>query len=394
MRFEFCNPTKLVFGRGVLQRLGEETAAIGRKALLVIGGGSVRRNGVLDRALRSLNAALVETEVFEGIEPNPRLPTVVRGGRAARDCGADVVVALGGGSVMDAAKVIAAWPFYEGDPWDMIRHGQEHPRPPVRALPVVTVPTLAATGSEMNDGAVITNPDTTEKSYVIAPCLYPRVAVVDPELTVTVPPDHTAYGIADLVTHVTESYFNGVDGTPLQDRMAEAVVHVALEYGPRAVRDGSDLEAREQVQWASVVALNGWVQAGTAAPFPVHQIEHVISAHTDLAHGAGLAIVSPAWMRVAARRDPGRYARFAARVFGVTARGPDNVEAALAGIDRLEAFFRSLGCPTRLSEAGIGAELLERYARDVLRVGGDGRTLAGRPPMNLDDVIEVLRLAA
>lgn len=393
MRFEFCNPTKIVFGRGVLDRLGKETAPIGRRALVVIGRGSVRRHGTLDRALRSLRETSVETHVFEGIEPNPRLPTVVRGGQAAREFGADVVVAVGGGSVMDAAKVIAALPFYEGDPWDMIRHGQERPRLPARALPVVTVPTLAATGSEMNDGAVITNPDTTEKSYVIAPCLYPRVAMVDPELTLTVPQDQTAYGIADLVTHVTESYFNGADGTPLQDRMAEGVVHVALEYGPRAVRDGTDIEAREQVQWASVVALNGWVQAGTAAPFPVHQIEHVISAHTDLAHGAGLAILSPAWMRVAARRDPGRYARFATRVFGVPARGPDDLEAALAGTDRLEAFFRSIGCPTRLSDAGIGAGDLERYARDTLRVGGDGRTLAGRPPMSLDDVMDVLRLA-
>lgn len=394
MRLEFVNPTKIVFGRGVLGRLGEETASIGRRALVVIGGGSVRRNGTLDRALGALTGASVEADVFEGIEPNPRLPTVVRGGQVARERGAEVIVAVGGGSVMDAAKVIAALPFYEGDPWDMIRHGQGRPRPPTRALPVVTVPTLAATGSEMNDGAVITNPDTTEKSYVIAPCLSPRLALVDPELTVTVPPDHTAYGVADLVTHVTESYFNGADGTPLQDRMAEAVVHVALEYGPRAVRDGQDIEAREQVQWASVVALNGWVQAGTAAPFPVHQIEHVISAHTDLAHGAGLAIVSPAWMRVAARRDPRRYARFAARVFGVTACGPDDLEAALAGVDRIEAFFRSLGCPTRLSEAGIGADHLERYALDALRVGGDGHTLAGRPPMGLGDLLEVLRLAA
>ncbi len=394
MRFDFCNPTKLVFGRGVLQRLGEETSAIGHRALVVIGGGSVRRNGLLDRALGSLREAGVVAEVFEGIEPNPRLPTVVRGGRAAVEARAEVVVALGGGSVMDAAKVIAALPFYEGDPWDMIRHGQEHQRPPTQALPIVTVPTLAATGSEMNDGAVITNPDTTEKSYVIAPCLYPKVAVVDPELTVTVPPDHTAYGIADLVTHVTESYFNGVDGTPLQDRMAEAVVHVALEYGPRAVRDGSDIEAREQVQWASIVALNGWVQAGTAAPFPVHQIEHVISAHTDIAHGAGLAIVSPAWMRVACQRHPDRFVRFARRVFGIEARGLEDRDAALAGIERLEAFFRSLGCPTRLSEAGIGTDRIERFARDAIRVGGDGRTLAGRPPMGLDEVVEVLRLAA
>lgn len=394
MRFEFFNPTKVVFGCGVLDRVGEETAQFGQRALVVIGGGSVRRNKILDRTLRSLSEASIKAVVFEGIEPNPRLPTVIRGGRVALESGAEVVIGLGGGSVMDAAKVIAALPFYEGDPWDMIRHGQKRPRPPKQALPLVTVPTLAATGSEMNDGAVITNPDTTEKSYVIAPCLYPRVAVVDPELTLTVPPDHTAYGIADLVTHVTESYFNGAEGTPLQDLLAEAVVHVALEYGPRAVRDGTDIEARTQVQWASIVALNGWVQAGTAAPFPVHQIEHVLSAYTDLAHGAGLAILSPAWMRFASQKNPCKYVQFARRVFGISARGPDDLDAAAAGIDRLEAFFRSLGCPTRLSTAGIGADHFERYARDALRVGGDGRTLSGRPPLTVDDVLEVLRLAA
>jgi len=394
MRFEFCNPTRILFGCGMLERLGREAATLGRRALLVIGGGSVRRNGTLDRALKTLGAAGVSVELFEGIEPNPRLPTVLRGAEVAKNARADLVIALGGGSVMDAAKVIAAIPFYEGDPWDMIHHGQERPRPPKRALPILTVPTLAATGSEMNDGAVITNPDTVEKSYVIAPCLYPKVAIVDPELTVTVPPDQTAYGIADLVTHVTESYFNGADETPLQDAMAEGVVRVALEYGPLAVRDGSDLVAREQVQWASVVALNGWVQAGTAAPFPVHQIEHVLSAHHDIPHGAGLAVVSPAWMRVACEARPARFVQFATRIFGLPGRSAEDLDTARAGIDRLEAFFRALGCPTRLSDVRIGREHLEQYAQDAIRVGGDGRALPGRPPMTLRDVLRVLETAA
>ncbi|MCF8383893.1 MAG: iron-containing alcohol dehydrogenase [Chlorobium sp.] len=393
MKFEFLNPTHLVFGAGSLSRLGEVVRAYGKKALLVTGGGSVRRNDTFDRAVSSLKAAGVAVAECSGIEPNPRLSTVLRGAGIARSEGCDVVVALGGGSVMDAAKAMAATLFYEGDPWNMMT-GQKNRRLPEKALPVVTVPTLAATGSEMNGGAVITNEKTTLKSFVTAGCLYPRAAVVDPELTLSVPPDQTAFGICDLMTHVTESYFNGVDGTPLQDRFAEGVIHTAMEWGPRAVSDGRDIKARAQVQWASVVALNGWVQIGTLAPYPVHMIEHSLSAHHDIAHGAGLAVVNPAWMRFAARTRPERFAQFAERIFGLSPQRPDDSEAAAQGIDRFEAFLRSIGCPTCLSEVGIGKALLERYAKDTLLVAhdADGR-LPGRPSMSEADIVEVLRSA-
>ncbi len=393
MKVDFRNPTRLVFGAGQLARLGEVVRDHGRRALLVTGGGSAKRSGAFDRALASLTGAGVEVVEYAGVEPNPRLSSVVRGAQVARDHACDVVVALGGGSTMDAAKVMAAAVFYEGDPWDMITHGQPRPRPPTRALPIVTVPTLAATGSEMNDGAVITDERTTVKSFVLAACLSPRVALVDPELTVSVPPDQTAYGVCDLITHVTEHYFNGVDGTPLQDRWAEGIVLTALEWGPRAVADGRDLEARTQVQWASIVALNGWAQVGTNAAFPVHMIEHTLSAHHDVAHGAGLAVVNPAWMRFAARTRAARFAQFARRVFGVAAATADDV-AAGEGLSRFESFLRSIGCPTRLAELGIGDGQLQRYAQDALRVVHDpfGR-LPGRPPMTERDIVQVLRSA-
>ncbi len=394
MKFEFQNPTTLIFEAGGLSRLGKEAVAFGKRALLVTGGGSVKRNGTFDRAVASLNAAGVSVVECSGVEPNPRLSTVVRGADLARKEGCDVVIALGGGSVMDAAKVMAAAVFYEGDPWDMIYHGQPNPRPPVKALPLLTVPTLAATGSEMNDGAVITNAETTIKSFVSADCLYPKVALVDPELTLSVPKDQTAYGICDLITHVTESYFNGVEGTPLQDRFAEAVILTALEFGPKAVENGNDLEARAQIQWASVMALNGWVQVGTHGPFPAHIIEHSISAHHDVAHGAGLAIVSPAWMRFAAKSRPAKFAQFAQRVMGVPANPANELACALEGIDRFETFLRSIGCPTRLSELGIGDSMLRRYAQDALLLVHDklGR-MPARPPMTEDDIVDVLKSA-
>jgi alcohol dehydrogenase YqhD (iron-dependent ADH family) len=394
MNFEFHNPTRLVFGVGVLSRLGELVRVHGTRALLVTGGGSVKRSGIFDRAVASLEAAGVSVKECSGVEPNPRISTVRRGAQIAREAGCDVVVALGGGSTMDAAKVMAATALADGDPWGMMFQGQGFPHPPTQALPIVTVPTLAATGSEMNCGAVITNEETAVKSFVQAPCLYPRTALVDPELTLSVPRDQTAFGVCDLITHVTEGYFNGVDGTPLQDRFAEAVVATALEWGPKAVADGSDLEARAQVQWASIVALNGWVNVGTGAAFPVHMIEHVLSAHHDITHAAGLAVVNPAWMRFAAKARPARFAQFAQRVFGVTARQGDDLGSALEGVDRLEAFHGSIGCPTRLSQLGIGAALLERYAEDTVRMihDNEGR-LPGRPPMTTSDIVEVLRAA-
>jgi len=392
MKFEFYNPTRLMFGAGVLARLGEVVRTNGTRALLVTGGGSVKRSGVFGRAVSSLKAAGVSVVECSGVEPNPRISSVVRGAQLARSEGCDVVVGLGGGSTMDAAKVIAAAVFYEGDPWDMMFDAQATPRLPTRALPIVTVPTLAATGSEMNKGAVITNEKTTVKSFVQVDCLYPRTALVDPELTLSVPPDQTAFGVCDLITHVTEGYFNGVAGTPLQDRFAEGTILTALEWGPKAVAHGGDLDARAQVQWASVVALNGWVQAGTSAAYPVHMIEHVLSAHNDVTHGAGLAVVNPAWMRFAAKARPARFAQFAHRVFGVPARQGDDLGCALEGVDRFEAFLRTIGCPTRLSQVGIGAGMLPRYAQDTVRLVHDGEGhLPGRPPMSETDIVEVLR---
>ncbi len=394
MKFEFYNPTRLIFGAGVLARLGEVASAHGKRALIVTGGGSVKKNGVFDRAVASLKAAGVSVVECAGVEPNPRITTVQRGAQIARDESCDVIIALGGGSAMDASKVMAAAVFYDGDPWDMICHGQPDPHCPTRALPLITVPTLAATGSEMNCGAVITNNATSEKSFVQAECMYPRTALVDPELTLTVPTDQTGFGVCDIITHVTEGYFNGVDGTPIQDRFAEGVILTAMEWGKKALANGNDLEARAQVQWSSIVALNGWVQAGVDAGFPVHMIEHVLSAHHDITHAAGLAVVNPSWMRFAAKSRPSKFVQFAERIFGLQAKNADDMDCALKGIDRFEEFLRAIGCPTHLSELGINQELIGRYAEDTVRIIHDDKgLLPGRPPMSKADIEAVLRAA-
>jgi alcohol dehydrogenase YqhD (iron-dependent ADH family) len=394
MKFEFQNPTKIIFGAGTLARLGEVVGSYGKRALLVTGGGSIKRSGVFDRAKASLKNAGVSVLECSGIEPNPRISSVRRGADIARREDCDVVIALGGGSTMDASKVIAAATLYEGDPWDMIGHGQENWVIPTRALPIITLPTLAATGSEMNSGAVISNGDSKVKSFVQADCLFPKVALVDPELTLTVPKDQTAYGVCDIITHVTEGYFNGVDGTPIQDRFAEGVIINAIEWGRKAVANGNDLEARTQVQWASIVALNGWVQVGVELVPPVHMIEHALSAHHDIPHGAGLAVVNPAWMRFAAKARPDRFAQFAQRILGLSVTGKGDLELAMAGINRFEDFLRSISCPTRLSELGIGDELFSRYAEDAVLVLHDEEgNLLGRPPMSKEDIVNILQSA-
>jgi len=389
MKFEFYNPTRVFFGAGMISRLGIEAKKIGKKAFLVIGKGSVKKHGILDKAIKSLEGAGVDFLLFEGIEPNPRLGTVLRAKEALIKSGADMVIGLGGGSVMDASKVIATLPFYQGDPWDMMRVGTRAQRLPTKALPIITVPTLAATGSEMNEGAVITNEETCEKAYVGAECMFPRIAIVDPELTLTVPKDHTAYGLADIIAHVTESYFNTKVNTPIQDSMAEGIVRTVIEYGRRVVEDLNDLEARAQIQWASVVALNRWVQCGTDAPFPVHQIEHVLSGHHDIPHGAGLAIVTPAWMRFALPHNRNKFKQFAKKVFGICG---ENAE--IRGIDALENFFKEVGCPTRLREVGIDPSRFERFAQDAVRIGGDGEKVYGIPPLRVADIVEILRRCA
>ncbi len=394
MNFEFQNPTHLIFGTGSITKLGEATKRYGKKALIVTGGGSVKRNGTFDKAIASLKTTGIQYVECTGIEPNPRLSSIIRGRDIARREKCDVIIALGGGSAMDAAKAIAAAVLYNGDPWDMFFHGQQNQYFPTEAMPLITIPTLAATGSEMNCGAVITNEESKIKSFVQVPCLYPKVALVDPELTVSVPKDQTAYGVCDIITHITEGYFNGVDDTPIQDRFAEGAIQTVLEYGPKAVENGNNIEARTQVQWASIVALNGWVQSGTNGGYPVHMIEHALSAHHDVTHGAGLAVVNPAWMRFAAKSRPAKFAQFARRVMGITEKFDNPLDLANAGIDKFEEFLKSIGCPTRLSELKIGEELLEQYAKDALQVLKDENgCLPARPPMTKEDIVSMLRTA-
>ena len=391
----YCNPTRVVFGPGVVEQVGAEVAAVGSRALLVSGRSSAERSGLLARTVDLLDQAGVTVSHLRGVAPNPRLSSLEQGIELCRSRGIDVVVGLGGGSCLDCAKAIAGGALYPGDPWDMVRHGQSPYVPPTEALPTVMVPTLAAAGSEMNCNAVITNEETEEKCFTSGQaCLYPRVCVVDPELTRTVPADQTAYGAVDTIAHVLEAYLNGPDGAPLQDRLQESVMLTVIEYAPRAITDPDDVDARTQLQWASIVAQNGWTHAGSRGNFAMHQIEHAVSAHYDIAHGAGLAIVMPAWMKIACDSRLEKYVQFAQRVFGIRVEGREPNAVARDGLRAFEDYLRGLDVPVRLGEAGIGRERFERLRDDILRISGNEQgLLPGRPPLDGEGIMDVLELA-
>lgn len=401
--FEYHNPCRVIFGPGTVNNLAERLNLLvqddlwGKNCLVLYGSERVVKSGLMNRVEAGLKAVGCRISRFGGIGPNPRLTTLQAGIAMAKKTGTDCVLALGGGSVMDMAKAVAAGVKYPGKAWDMVFHGQPIYQPPKDALPLVAIPTLAATGSETDAIAVITNEKTRQKSFIRSLAIFPKLSILDPELTISVSPIQTAYGVADMISHVTETYFNGPETTPIQDGLAEALVRVALEYGIRAVQNGADLEARKQLQWASSIALSGMVQAGADGPFVVHAIEHVLSAWYDVPHGAGLSVLNPAWMLWAAKENPEKFALFAMKVFGVKAK--DDAMAATMGITVLKTKFLELGLPLTLQDLGVPQRDWPDLADSVLNTVGreaqtGGKILPAIRPMDREAILEVFVLAS
>jgi alcohol dehydrogenase YqhD (iron-dependent ADH family) len=384
--FTFHNPTRILFGRGTTRQIGGATAPLGRRVLLLSGLGSARRSGLLDRVEASLAAAKVESVPLPGVRPNPTLSFAREAIDRFRRERLDAIVAVGGGSVIDTAKAVAAGVPYAGDVWDFFigaaRVGE--------AVPLTTVLTLAATGSEMNDGGVLTNETTHEKLHLSGPSLFPRVSVLDPENTFTVPRDHTLFGAVDAIIHLLEGYFNGSDpDLPLQDRLVEGLVQTILEAADLAAQEPGHYEARARLMWGATLALNGITQAGTGnTGFPMHMLEHPLSALYDLPHGAGLAVVGPAWMRYASRRAPEKYARLADQLFAVG--NGSAAKRAEAGIRAFETWCQKRGVPTRLAAAGIPVADIPRIVPHIQRVA----EVWGLTQYSAPVITEILNLAA
>ncbi len=346
--FVYSIPTTVYFGKGQIERVGMAVAEYGKHALLVYGGGSIKRNGIYDDVIRYLEAEGVAHDEISGVDPNPRIETVREGAALCREKGIDVVLAIGGGSSLDCAKVIAAAACYDGDAWDLVTT----PRKIKKALPVVTVLTLAATGSEMDPTAVISDMSKNDKIGTKNPLMLPKVSILDPSYTQTVNAWHTASGTADIMSHTLENYFSFKEGF-MQDRMAEALLKTCIEFGVRAVKNPDDYEARANLMWAGSWAINGFLSLGKAIPWSVHPMEHELSAYYDITHGAGLAILTPHWMRkVLCDTTVEKFRTYAVNVWGVSPDLPA-YEAANEGIDRTAAYFKEMGLPATLREVGI-----------------------------------------
>lgn len=360
--FIFKNPTKIIFGEGTIPQLGAEAIHFGKKALLVYGKSSIKNNGVFGQVADSLKNSGIEFIEFSGVKSNPVLSHTREGVELAKREVVDMVIAVGGGSVLDESKAIAAGAVVEHDVWGFFTRDRKIES----ALPLLTVLTLAATGSEMNGGAVITNEETAQKFSMGSPFTYPKVSILDPVTTCSVPKDYTAYGAADATAHLIEGYFTQLDPwTPIQDRFVEGLQKSIRESAARILENPNDYQGRATMMWAATLALNGIVPAGIGKiEFPNHMIEHSLSALYDVAHGAGLAIVIPAWMKYTARTKPEKFAQFAERVFDVQPKS-DVHETANAGTEALKEWFSSIGCPVTLAEAGIPAGDIPKIAENA-----------------------------
>jgi len=365
--FVYSSPTKIVFGRGVESRSGAEVRQYAAKVLLCFGGGSVVRSGLLDRVRESLNVENIGFLELGGIQPNPRLTLVREGIDICRNNGIDFLLAVGGGSVIDAAKAIAVGVPHSGDVWDFF----EYTAVPEKALDVGVVLTIPAAGSESSTSAVISNEELGLKRGLTAELIRPRFALMNPELTTTLPAFQTACGAADIMAHVMERYFTNTRGVDFTDRLCEATLRAVIANAPKAIANPGDYDARAEIMWAGSVAHNDLLSTGRVGDWGSHSIEHEISAIYDVAHGAGLAVVFPSWMRYVYRHDVSRFAQFAVRAWGVEMNAFNPEETALEGISRLESFFRSIGLPVRLSELQItGDRIPEMAAKCVVKGKG------------------------
>lgn len=385
LNFVFYAPTKIFFGPGKIEVLGEQIKQYADRVLLVYGKGSVKRSGVYDAVVAQLQAHGITWVELGGVDPNPRISTVREGAQLCREQTLGFVLAVGGGSAIDCAKGIAAAALYDGDPWDFWAW-ETRVR---RALPLGTVLTLAATGSEMNDGTVVTNEATQQKHGMSGEPLWPKFSILDPTYTFTVPPLQTAAGVADIMVHIFEFYFSPAPEAFLQDALAEAVLKTCIRYGSIAYREPEHYEARANLMWASSLALNGITNEGKPFDGFNHLVEHGLSGIYDLTHGVGLAILAPHWLAyVLDGTTVGKLAAFARNVWGIAAA--DDWEAARAGIQALRDFYRGLGLPGQLSEVGIGAERFDDIIREALRRDG---TVGLLKKLTAEDVRAILTRA-
>ncbi|MDN4618803.1 iron-containing alcohol dehydrogenase [Paenibacillus sp. PsM32] len=366
--FEFYNPTRLIFGKGQLEKLKREVGNYGKNVLLVYGGGSIKRAGLYDKVIGYLNEAGANVTELAGVEPNPRLSTVHKGVDLCKSNNIDLILAVGGGSVLDCAKAIAVGAKYDGDMWDFAQRKAT----PTDALPLGTVLTMAATGSEMNSGSVITNTETQEKLGWGSAYSFPAFSILDPENTYSLPKDQTVYGIVDMMSHVLEHYFHAEKNTDIQDGFCESILRGVIDAGPKLINDLQNFELRSTIMYAGTMALNGVVNMGYNGDWATHNIEHAVSAVYDIPHGGGLAILFPNWMQHNLQVNPARFAKLAVNVFNVDPTGKSDEEVANEGIQALRDFWTSIDAPSRLADYEIDDSQIDVMVDKAMKFGAFG----------------------
>ena len=386
--FEFRNPTKIVFGRGTENQVGAEAANYSKRVLLHFGGGSVRASGLLDRVRASLAGAGVEWVELGGVKPNPRLSLVHEGVRLCKQEKLGLVLAAGGGSVIDSAKAIGMGAVIDHDVWDFyVGRGA-----PTKTLPVGTVLTLPAAGSEASVSSVITKEEGLLKRFVNSEVIYPCFSILNPEACFSLPPFQLACGAMDVMAHLMERYFTNVTHVGFTDRLLEATMKTIIAQTPKIQRNPKDYDAWAEFMWASTLAHNNLLNTGRVGDWASHMIEHEISGIYDVAHGAGLAVVFPAWMKHVLNHDLDRFVQWAVRVWNVELDIFDREATAREAIARMEAFYRSLGLATTLEGLGLGVDRIEEMA-DKCTDGGR-HTVGNFVKLDRPGVAALLRLAA
>lgn len=383
--FDYHISTDVYFGKGQISKLGEKTASVSKKALLVYGGGSIKKIGLYDQVMQQMKQSGVSVSELAGVEPNPRIQTVRKGVEICRKENIGVVLAVGGGSTIDCAKAVAAGACYDGDAWDLVLDAGKIKK----ALPVAAVLTLAATGSEMDGFAVISDMDKHEKWGTGNDVTRPVFAIMDPQYTFSVSKYQTAAGSSDIMSHTFENYFNNTKGAFLQARLAEGILKTIIKYAPIAVEHPRDYEARANLMWASSLAINGLLSYGESTAWSVHPMEHELSAFYDITHGAGLALLTPYWMTyILSPKTVGKFAEYGANVWGIDS-SKEPMAIAKEAIADTRKFFDSIGMPSHLKDLGIDDTHFDVMAEKA----ANGGLANGFVPLGKEDVKKIFTMA-
>ena len=383
--FEFSSPTKIIFGKRTEEHVGEEVKFYGSRILFIYGSGSIKKTGLYDRIVASLKRSRVEFVELAGVQPNPRLSLVKKGISICKKQGIGFILAVGGGSVIDSAKAIGAGACYDGDVWDFF----PPTKPVTECLPLGVVLTIPAAGSEASQFAVITREDTQQKLPMRGEILRPRFAILNPELTFTLPPYQTACGCVDIMGHVTERYFTTVPNVDLTDRLCEAVLRTVITNAPIVLTEPQNYAARAEIMWAGTLAHNDLLSTGRIGDWSSHRIEHELSAIYDITHAAGLAVIYPAWMKYSFKKDTKRFVQFAVRVWDVDLPFESEERTALEGIRRMESFFKELGLAVRLEELHISDERFDEMAEKCAAFWSSGGNYHKLEKQVVKDILEL-----